>query len=1800
MQPPEREERANGPTARLSTGSARGIRSLRRRKSAVSEIIGTILILSLTVVLFATIFYFISTLPPPAGQSNSQFTAVLGVSSGGTEAFVNVTYVAGPTLTVADTPIYLSSSAHPADYTCARAGLLGDPYTTTQGLVAYGSPTTWSAGQVWSLHLVLTSTVCGGAGTSLNAVNPPDNVTISILSVSHDVLLFHVSLPGTSPSLPPTFYDYGVQQAPPGGASEAYTIYTDISGSVAPGSVEATYSDVPAAPATPQVMTLNGNGQWVLTVAAGATTPAAGATYSFVVQATGTNGMHNSVVFYYTFPTGANSANLQITLSPGVGSPLVREADILTANIINTGFGSAGPEPNSPTPCVWLNWTSSSGFAGSITGAPGICMGPPGALGPDGTWTPTATWLAGPKGDGDYTITATTNYGTTATLGITVFPRTLVVDESGVAAGSNASTDTFTYLATALDAADVPYNSTVVPPGSSIIGWDCAAPTCLNNYDVVIWLLSNTGTLTASDAAVLVSATTGAGCSPACPGDRSVWLLGANAVSGASAALLSALGVTAGTARTLGSAASPTYPAITATGPNIPTNGIVGSNMYMNGWLSGQWSQPSYQTIIPNTGLAQTFLTAAGTGAIAVSNNQSGYKTMAMPFELSTLSMTLPWCTPPAIPACSYQPSLGQQTSIVYDTFNWLANFTMPTVPWHDVRVGNDWAVSEVDVQPATLAFNTPAWVNVTVRDNGPAVATTTAQLEVDSVPLYVGGSPVIASATPGSMGGIFHFSFNWTPSYIGFLSIGVCISPPSTDLDGANNCMDSNLFAEQLYVHYNVLLVDATLHSSNGALSDSTPYVYAALTASGFPTSTITNATIATTCGSLPAAALNALSSSPPHYNLVVWDLGDVTNATGCPLNDVNAATLEAFLNNGGGSSSLIMLGNGLLSDSGAHANGPVNSFLGTYLGIMPSSIAALPTPVGQDVYGAVNNPVGDGAQIVYGPAANNLTGAYGFTSLNWTPNLYKQVSMYYSDPDFWTLLNPSYGAATNSYSTAADWHTTYLGLNPDRLGEYGQAGALRMALLRAATFSGRLVPAPDAVVSDSGISFATATTPWTNFDLMHPQLEQQYLIDTNATNVGGGPAYSVGLQVFDGSHILATTSITVGPATASSSENVTEGAGQLSTSWTPLYASTQPIRVIITTSVETAKVLPNVGQSAQWNVTVYFFYDNGAAGQNSWTHTQLALAQEPQDPSCWPATSGTGIYYYEGKTNIPVEWPQAPNATNNGDTNDGDTASGSCTTVNSAGTIISNGYTSTGACGGGGCGSCNPFGTYWVVDDLFGQQDDYVCPGSWEMTPASKGGYSYQYGCNVITASYACESLGILDNAGQNDYDGAWTYSSPIYIAPGDTGYASWYQRYDLTFSDSGGTVCVAYAASRSALKTAPSGVTAGSPICNTPSGTSLVPSPGYPGSIPWGSCAAPVQAFTGSSAAGTFGWQLETVNLAQYAGDWISLAFNWFEGDITGCGSAPQFSGYGWWINDLNVYTSNTATVTNSASISEGTGTCNKQSNMAQGSGHYTWSYPEFIPNDLWSQIPNATLSGYAGYTAQIPKGTQGAWISAFPNGAGTTFELDPNMWDALTTRTIDLTSAASATLNFQYITNDENGAGLAGAEGAPALGLEVFITPVASNGQTQWLELYQAADGMASWTSSGSISLSAYLGEVVQIQFIAASNCNQDGNGYPITGGFGVADVQVTGTTIISARPVGPSPASEEALSALGAGSPGQVPVSSTPSSLSLPAMESVAVGSGSALRSAQGLPTPTMAGAAPSSHSGPSKRSRGAL
>jgi hypothetical protein len=1623
------------------------------RKRGVSDIIGTILILAITVTLFSSIFFFVSSLPGPAKQSVSQFQATLGVS-GGTENFVNVTYVSGPVLSGGGLNFYISSKATPGATTCHN------PYSLSQGLIG---ATTWSAGQTWVLPLN-SSILCPGYYPLSSS---GDNVTITIVDATKNVLLLSVTLPGSQANIPPMFVSDGTVPSPVVGAGPFYVwaqikdpriistsnVYANLTSLPSPVSGVGVPTSCSANPLTncKVKMTYVANvGLWE-TVNLTTSSSALGKSFPVLISATDTSGLSNSAVLYARF-SASQGASLTVVLSASPGNPTIHQNTTIVATLANSG------------PVGGLANVTFTVGSGSFCPSQTVCTQkwsyntsvPIGAF--QSGVRVTAFWNATgklPIGDGPATITAMVSLPSLpiTPLIVTVYPNTVLIDGTGVPQG--ISGDPFVYLTTDFVSANIPFTPLTAPPASQTITWGGTGATNLQNYNVIVWDMGNVSypsaansCMSTQDAQALSSAETNG---------RGVWLMGGDAFTCPSASnYLAQFGIKSYTAN---SPAAGNLLLHTNAISQAPVTGLPAA-FYLG-------STAVYSTLSLSAG-ATSYLcsaTCSSTNNLALTYSPAGMgPAIATSFDLAALAA--PSSGPFTSPIVT---STGTQASVAYNGFDWLAGFVnTKTVPPTNVNSGEDWAVSQVTVQPSAVSFQSRTFVDVTVRDNGNWSTTITAELLINGVPYPSSSSPLQVTLTPTALGGSLTGTILWQPATVGTVTVGAMIIPPTNDSNAGNNLMLSSLFNAPVYVSYSVLVVDDTLHSVKSSFPDNTnSTVIPALIAAGFNQTTINTTYINTGCGSVA----NILSN----YNLVVWNSGTVTYVAGtyCPLTDTDANLLASFLVNGGKSSSLLYLGGGLMTVPTTDT--AVNTFANTYLG---TTLSGAQTPLYvSSVIGRTGDMVGNGMNIPY------LISNTANTNYTCAPTGIGAGSLYYNvtsaPADYWT--GQSYCAGTDTAGVTG-WKSAYWAFS---LINTQDSPRLNLAVLRAATFFGRILPNSDTIITTPDITFSVLSSPWTNFDNMHPQLQEQYLIRVNVTNLEGQTAQNLAVSLYDGSHILGTQTLNVGGSTYSSSGVTTLGIGQFSIPWTPLYAGKNQITAEITSSTA-GQVLPGVAHRAAWNVTVYFFYDSTRSNTNAWTHNQLLLFQANVNPTtCDVPAPGSAMFYWDNH-NVPQKWP---------------VANGNCPTTSNYGADT----------WGMDAGTC--YNTQWT-----------------------------------------CASLAVKDDITHSN-SVQWTFTSPITIPTGSGNVsATWWQKFNMANYLNGGVICVT--TDPASLVSGAGG--SGSGVMKSLIGCdNNIPGPNPTNNqttvtvYPQGGPCYLMPAFTGASAGGTGAWEQENLNLNAYVGKTVYVAFGYVESS-SGCGTGTNLNAQtGWFVDNFRVYVSSS---TPNPAFTSGTA----------------------VPQDVWGIYPSSALStSLTAMSAGAPP-TGSAWVSAGWDG-GTTV-LDPNMWDSLYSRPIDLTSAVDATLTFNYLLSNVwwvNGVNLNGAPIPPCYvftqdptqGLELEIAPAnTANWVIAWSANSQSyptnnpctaypttvgytpsnnvyGSGSASVTTWGwrtvPVSLQGYVGQVIQLRFITGTNNggNVNGNTYvtpltypmlttsnkPIASGAMISGIYVQGNTSISPGP-----------------------------------------------------------------------------
>lgn len=356
----------------------------QRTGRAVAEVVATILLLSLTVTLFSSIFFFVSNFPSPPAQSANQFQASL-LYNGSTVTNVRILHLAGPTLTSNQNLLfYIRSAVYPRNYVA--------PYNLSQGLAGSNI---WTLGETWNISLAPVD-------------NLPDNLTVSIISTTQ--LIFSVVLPGHAPTIPPVFASDGSAPAYPG-VGQGFEVYVVIqSRYLNPHSVYVNCSQLPGASGAllaPQVMTRSTTpGEYVFSIPNG-TTNLPGTYYVFVNASNSASLGANSIAVPIPIGEGGSRASI-ITVNPSTSpsSPTVGSAVMLGATVSDwDGAGGA------VTVNFLINGAAVGSASGAVAGLGNVSL----FYSP---WTPAAA--------GGYTLTEVVTVAgvgtTTVTMPFTVYP----------------------------------------------------------------------------------------------------------------------------------------------------------------------------------------------------------------------------------------------------------------------------------------------------------------------------------------------------------------------------------------------------------------------------------------------------------------------------------------------------------------------------------------------------------------------------------------------------------------------------------------------------------------------------------------------------------------------------------------------------------------------------------------------------------------------------------------------------------------------------------------------------------------------------------------------------------------------------------------------------------------------------------------------------------------------------------------------------------------------------------------------------------------------------------------------------------------------------------------------------------------------------------------------------------------------------------------------------------------------------------------------------------------------------------
>jgi hypothetical protein len=295
-------------------------RRWRRAHRGVSDVVATILILAITVTLFASLFAFVDSFPPPPAQSVNEFKASLQYTANNSYIqSLSILMTGGPVITPSDS-VYMKSAANP-----------GLPAFNTAIPVAWGinNASVWTVGQSW---------VYTFGATHLPKL--PDNITVFLVSTTQ--LLYSTTIPGSVPNLPPSVVAAGTT---PGTlvVGQAFQIYAQFSGNLTGGTPTVNVAGIPGLTGTKTMAKYNGEYVWNVTL--GNTTTAG----SYDAWLSETNGAGQTataevpITITSTGGGGGSSVTVSVGMSPQPPTlPLVGSA-YFWANVWYPGSKTSVP-----------------------------------------------------------------------------------------------------------------------------------------------------------------------------------------------------------------------------------------------------------------------------------------------------------------------------------------------------------------------------------------------------------------------------------------------------------------------------------------------------------------------------------------------------------------------------------------------------------------------------------------------------------------------------------------------------------------------------------------------------------------------------------------------------------------------------------------------------------------------------------------------------------------------------------------------------------------------------------------------------------------------------------------------------------------------------------------------------------------------------------------------------------------------------------------------------------------------------------------------------------------------------------------------------------------------------------------------------------------------------------------------------------------------------------------------------------------------------------------------------------------
>jgi len=901
-------------------------------RGGVSEVIGTILTLSITVVLFSSIISMVNQFPAPGDNVYTDFTATIEpINDWADGAFIHITNTGGQQMTGLWTVIAMSVDDN--TYILNTQGTL-DGITYGLGPGVYGhkgndnGDENWDTGERWTLFRNETQ------------ISHASDVSVMILDQERNALVWSADIQGESNVFGPIISEIRVDsdlrslRSDPIQYGKDFHIFArvyDPDGDLDTASIIADLTSILPGAANASIPMTDADGDGIFTggpiVGPNANDVPIGYHIALVKanDLSGKKSVGSGRISVGMDLGGQPNLRIRSTdISVNPQSPINGQTVSVAATVKNYGGWCNGYVMFYDIVGTNINTIGMMNFT--------ISQGP-------AQVTRSVSWVARPGGEhmiraaavpyGINDITPEDNYNYT---NITVLPKILLVDDDNHPADLSES-DTVSFMRGALESSDFGYDMYTVGPSKDGPGY-LLGQTKMVDYDVVIWMTGyeRTRTLTAFDQANITAFLNGV------PRGGSLWMIGQYLYE------------------------DPDIPnaffqnnlhtdshIVMSGGPTNPLMGVTGNP------VSFQWNSTfipvmtrvagenySY-SIQPSAGAEITFrdtvVNSTYGDAINYKNATKDSRIVFFPWEFSRIVRT------------------SDQTQIAYRVLKWLGNITL--------RHGEDLAISEQVLAPSFVFFNQIVRVDAEIRNNGENNLTAQVGLFLDGKNEPEAWVPSLD--VPGK-GGSVTVTANWTARTLGVHVLKWRVDPNNliAETNEGNNEIPDYISSGEVFVEFRILVVDDDGSPNNNGLYDNdTAYITDSLTRLGY--------TYESQNGVNTTYVVNSSANGPNQdilmqYSSVIWITG--ANATGLTTDD--SKSLEAYVNNYQGL--LWLAGNDLWSGiPGAN----ITSDMG--IGAVTQDLNLAGTMRGVD-----NSPISHGmnVSVLTNPVVDTLTplaGAYG-----------------------------------------------------------------------------------------------------------------------------------------------------------------------------------------------------------------------------------------------------------------------------------------------------------------------------------------------------------------------------------------------------------------------------------------------------------------------------------------------------------------------------------------------------------------------------------------------------------------------------------------------------------------------------------------------------------------------------------------------------------------------------------------------------------------------------------------------------